>query len=170
MPRLPVGSMVDRIRKAANINEQKYDTSDKERMNNNLVDYSFFAKKVLPQLKALKKAIEQSKSVKTQAIASHKVFLHLTDKYEELNLTAHVEGDTEKMVFGNTKNKDLKMQMDHMVENLKNPFDEMYHWCKGEIYDIQALQTAIAQRDAIEKDIKKVESKKKNAQADLDNV
>ena len=33
--------------------------------------------------------------------------------------------------------------MNHMVENLKNPYDEMYHWIKGEMYDIQALNIAI---------------------------
>lgn len=40
--------------------------------------------------------------------------------------------------------------MNHMIDNLKNPFEDMYHWCKGEIYDLQALQTALASRDAIE--------------------
>ena len=60
--------------------------------------------------------------------------------------------------------------MDHMVDNLKNPFDEMYHWCKGEIYDLQSLCDAIAQRDKIESDQKKLEGKKKNAQSDLDHV
>jgi hypothetical protein len=87
-------------------------------------------------MKALKKVIEQTRAVKHQANASHKVFLHLIDKYEEMNLTNYMEGDTNKMVFGDVKNKDLKAQMDHLVENLKNPFYEMYHWCKGEIYDL----------------------------------
>lgn len=40
--------------------------------------------------------------------------------------------------------------MDHMVENMKNPFEEMYHWCKGEIYDLQSVGDAIAQREKIE--------------------
>jgi len=53
--------------------------------------------------------------------------------------------------------------MDHMVENLKNPFDEMYHWCKGEIYDLQSLLDACILRDKIETDMKKLESKKKSA-------
>jgi hypothetical protein len=38
-----------------------------------------------------------------------------------------------------------------MVENLKNPYDEMYHWIKGEMYDITALSIAIQGRDSIEK-------------------
>jgi hypothetical protein len=33
-----------------------------------------------------------------------------------------------------------------MAENLKNPYDEMYHWIKGEMYDIQSLVTAIESR------------------------
>ena len=60
--------------------------------------------------------------------------------------------------------------MTHMIENLKNPFDEMYFWCKGEIYDLQALQVALQARDAMENTIKKLESKKKNTQADLESV
>jgi hypothetical protein len=52
--------------------------------------------------------------------------------------------------------------MDHLVENLKNPFEEMYYWCKGEIYDLQALMEAVTQRDNIERDIKKMEGKKKD--------
>ena len=60
--------------------------------------------------------------------------------------------------------------MDHMVDNLKNPFEEMYYWCKGEIYDIQAVLEACQIRDSIEKDQKKMENKKKNTQNDLENV
>lgn len=57
-----------------------------------------------------------------------------------------------------------------MIDNLKNPFEEMYHWCKGEIYDMQALCLAVASRDEIDKRLKRLEGKKKNTQADLENV
>ena len=60
--------------------------------------------------------------------------------------------------------------MEHVVENLKNPYEEMYHWCKGEIYDLQSLQDAITSRDNIEKNQKKLESTKRDTQNDLDNV
>lgn len=46
----------------------------------------------------------------------------------------------------------------------------MYHWCKGEIYDLQALVDAVTSREGVEKDQKKLEAKKKNAQADLEHV
>lgn len=121
-------------------------------------------------MKALKKGVESFRSTKTQAIAHYKVFLHLVDKYEELNMNTYIEGNLDKVVFSDPKNKETKDQMDHMVENLKNPFDEMYHWCKGEIYDLQALMSAVTIRDNIEKDQKRMEGKKKNTQNDLDNV
>lgn len=112
-------------------------------------------------MKALKKGVESFRSIKTQAIAHYKVYLHLVDKYEELNMNTYIEGNLDKVVFSDPKNKEIKEQMDHMVENLKNPFDEMYHWCKGEIYDLQALASAVNIRDNVEKDIKRMESKKK---------
>lgn len=67
------------------------------------------------------------------------------------------------MVLGDPSNKDaLKDQMSHMVENLKNPYEEMYHWIKGEMYDIQALCKAIESRDNLENSIRKLEKKKTN--------
>ena len=147
---MPTGSLIDRIRKTLDVNESRYDLTDKERFHNNLVEYTFFAKKVLTQMKQLKKNVETFKTVKNQSITHNKVFFHLVDKYEELNLTQYLDGNLDKIVFLDPKNKELKDQMDHMVDNLKNPFDEMYHWCKGEIYDLQSLCDAIAQRDKIE--------------------
>jgi len=47
--------------------------------------------------------------------------------------------------------------MDHMVENLKNPFEETINWVKGESFDLTALAEAVAARDNIEKNIKKLE-------------
>lgn len=125
------------------MNEQKYDLTDRERLNNILVEFTFFAKKVLPQLKTMKKVVESSRSIKHQSIASYKVFVRLADKYEDLNLNTYFDGDVNEMVFNNPQNQEINEQMGHMVDNLKNPFDEMYHWMKGEIYDIQALAQAV---------------------------
>jgi hypothetical protein len=50
----------DRIRKAGDISEKRYDLTDKERYHNNLIELSFFVKKVLKQMKELKKIIENS--------------------------------------------------------------------------------------------------------------
>jgi hypothetical protein len=60
--------------------------------------------------------------------------------------------------------------MEHMVDNQKNSFDQMYHWCKGEIYDIKAVMNSIIQKETFEGMLRKTEKKKANNEADLDNV
>jgi len=40
----------------------------------------------------------------------------------------------------------------------------MYYWCKGEIYDMQALIECITIREDIEKVLKRMENKKKGVQ------
>jgi seryl-tRNA synthetase len=57
-----------------------------------------------------------------------------------------------------------------MIDNQKNAFDEMYHWCKGEIYDIKAIMAAISQKETLERELKRTETKKSNIQEDLENV
>lgn len=52
-------------------------------------------------------------------------------------MTTYVEGNQKKLVIADPENKDvIKDQMTHMIDNLKNPFNDLYHWCKGEIYDL----------------------------------
>jgi hypothetical protein len=96
--------------------------------------------------------------------------MHLIDKYEELNMRTYVDNNQSKLVFWKEGNKELKSQMDHLVDNLKNPFDEMYNWCKGELYDLHALEDAVVARENLEKAQKKLEQKKRDLQTDLDNV
>ena len=38
----------------------------------------------------------------------------------------------------------LKEAAEKMQDNLKNPYFYLYHWCEGELFDIQAVLTAIA--------------------------
>lgn len=93
------------------------------------------------------------------------------NNYEELNLNVYVENEEEKKVFKNETNQKLfQEQVDNLMNNMNNPFVDLYHWCKGEMYDIQAISDAVVSREGVEKDLKKLETKKKNAQTDLENV
>ena len=118
----------------------------------------------------MKKTIESFKGVKNSSIANYRLFFNLIDKYEELNLNVYMEGNAEHLVMNGTGKAEYKEGVDQMIDTLKNPFAEMYHWCKGEIYDVQALCDAIASRENIEKELKKFESRKKNTVEDLENV
>ena len=129
------------MQKATDINEKKYDLTDKERLHNILVEFSFFAKKVIPQMKTLKKNLNTYRSVKVSTISNVKILQGLFTKYEELNLKNYTDQDEESFVFNNPHSPTpIKDQMEHMADNLKNPFEDMYYWCKAEIYDLQAVQ------------------------------
>lgn len=122
------------MRKGADINERMYDLTERERFNNMIVDCAFVIKKVLPHIKMMKKSIDNFRTTKTAQINNYKILYGILAKYEELNMATY---NHSKLVFTDGETQDvIKDQMVHMIENFKNPFDEMYHWCKGEIYDL----------------------------------
>ena len=87
----------------------------------------------------------------------------MLDKYEELNLENYTEGDKSRMVFGNPENEvNLKEQVSGMCEHLKNPHLNLYHWAKGELFDVEAVNIALSQKDKFKERINKNEKKKKN--------
>ena len=54
----------------------------------------------------MQKEIAYQMNNKSQAIANNKIFLSSLGKYETLNYSNYVEGDTSKMVFNNKDDKD----------------------------------------------------------------
>ena len=99
----------------------------------------------------------------------------MLDKYEELNLSAYVDHTDEKMVLACKEKKDendktMKENVKDTVDSLKNPYFNLYHWCKGEIYDIEAVTRAVDIIDTIKKKIAENERKKRSTQGDLDNI
>ena len=59
-------------------------------------------------MKAFKDMIESSRVVKRISITHTKSFMHLIDKYEELNLKTYFDNNTMKLVFWKESNKELK--------------------------------------------------------------
>ena len=47
-----------------------------------------------------------------------------------------------------------------MCDGLKNPYFNLYHWCKGELFDIDAVAKAIDMRESILQKVGKKEKKK----------
>jgi hypothetical protein len=48
LPRIPTSSMIERLHKATNIDERKYDLSDREKFKSIIIEFSYFVKKALP--------------------------------------------------------------------------------------------------------------------------
>jgi len=43
----------------------------------------------------------------------------------------------------------MKDSVSKLCENLKNPYFNIFHWCKGEVFDIDAINQALALKDKI---------------------
>jgi hypothetical protein len=129
-----------------------------------------FAKKVVPQLKVMKTAIGLYMNNSNKNIGNYKILKSMFEKYEEVNMIQYVDGNTDKLLFGNKSNDTLSSKLDHLTDNLKNPYIDLYHWIKGELYDIQALTMAIKEKDSNDKALKELEKKNVNTKKDLENV
>lgn len=56
--------MIERFRTSLNINESRYDLTEKEAFSNQILDFLSFASKVLPQLKIVKAKLRTLRETK----------------------------------------------------------------------------------------------------------
>ena len=103
--KVPTATQIERMQNATDIRERNYDLTEKERFNNSILDFSLFAKKVLPQLKTMKKTFEGLQQIKTTSIANNKGLYNILNSYEGLNLEIYVDQSEERKLFTNEKNK-----------------------------------------------------------------
>ena len=82
----------------------------------------------------------------------------------------YVDSNASKLIVGDINNTEIKDKMVDMVDQLKNPFNDLYVWVKGEIYDINAMLEAIGARDNLDQMKIKLDQKKRNDQAALDKL
>lgn len=64
----------------------------------------------------------------------------------------------------------MKANIDKFNLGIKNPYFNLFHWVRGEIFDIEAVQEAINHKERSQANILKNEKKKVNTQQNLDNV
>lgn len=126
----------ERLSAAFDIQPHLFDTYQKEKLANTIVEFNMFAKKVVPQLKVMKTAIGLYMNNSNKNIQNYKILKGMFEKYEEVNMIQYVDGNTDKLLFGNKSNDTLSSKLDHLTDNLKNPYIDLYHWIKGELYDI----------------------------------
>ena len=53
---------------------------------------------------------------------------------------------------------------------MKNPYIDLYHWVKGELYDLEAVRDSIKVRAETIENLRKLEAKKSSTQKDLEDV
>uniref|UniRef100_A0A7S3HYU8 Uncharacterized protein n=1 Tax=Favella ehrenbergii TaxID=182087 RepID=A0A7S3HYU8_9SPIT len=91
-------------------------------------------------------------------------------EYEENNLRFYTDNQEDKLVMRNTESNQLLENMRYTVEKLRNPFTDLYHWIKGEIYDLNAFSVAIKERATVQQNIKDIKKKIETTKSDIDSV
>lgn len=171
MPNLTAVQVAERMREALSIEEHLYDPLELDGFEQQCQEFSHFHKQVMPVLKGLLKGVSGYMNATSQGIQDYKQFLHMLDKYEGLNFSNYVDGEESRMVFGNGEaGQDLKTEVSKLSDNLKNPYFNVYHWVKGEIFDIDSIMGAVTCKERIEKSRMAKEKSKKSTQENLDNV
>ena len=56
------------------------------------------------------------------------------------------------------------------MENLRNPFTDLYHWLKGEIYDLSAFSVALTEAKSVQAGVESVIKKIAAAKENIENI
>jgi hypothetical protein len=107
---------------------------------------------------------------KQRSIQAYGEMLKFTDRYENLNMQHYSEMNSNLLVFHNPANEDLRISLHQASMSLRNPYIDLYHWIKGELYDIEAIRNAVKARTETMEKLRALEGKKRDVQKDLEAV
>lgn len=172
MTKLPTSQLIERYRRALQVNEAHYDANERKEFSRQIHEvHSLATTKLLLQMKDLKKRVGRMRETKGQALQGNKRLLKFAQEYEDLNLSCYETGLTERLPFEKAKDKPAVAKATAAFkDNMWNPFDWLYYWCKGEIYDLKSLVGAIDQLAGFEKQLRKTTAKKFETAEDLGNM
>ena len=74
------------------------------------------------------------------------------------------------LVMANPDRAEMKENVAKLSEILRNPYQEMLNWLKGEVMDLQALLEAISHKEGIEGQRNRAEKNKKDNKGSLDKI
>jgi len=74
---------------------------------------------------------------------SYQMFGKFLSDYEELNLTNYLDLNPNGLIFTHANSTRQKEKLEQVNTSLKNPYIELYHYYKGEVFDLCAMNTAV---------------------------
>ena len=162
--------LYERLKEATGTTEDDCDQKEKEQIEAALTELAVFIKKIEPFLKQLKADLAGFLSKKQAVMQCYAGTAKILTDYEDLNLAQYTDLDAHKLVINSPESQNLKESMLHTLENLRNPFTDLYHWVKGELYDLSAMKTLLEQRVKIGARTKELKKKLESTQADIDSI
>jgi hypothetical protein len=152
LPKVSSDSLLERIRYSLRAEEAK-DLESVRSAQETINDFRAFGKRVLATLSQIRDSLRPMAAIKENHINNYSKFsnsggfMDILGKYEDSNLNLYVDHNTAKLIVSDSNNPEIKDRVSEMVGFMKNPFNEMYQWAKGEAYDLSGLMEAIDHRD-----------------------
>ena len=75
-----------------------------------------------------------------------------------------------KLVMNDQDTGNLTESLKHTVDNLRNPFTDLYHWLKGEIYDLSAFTAALTELKAVGAGVDSVTKKIATSKSSVESI
>lgn len=102
-----------------------------------------FFNKIMPMLANKRFLLASIMNNKQNCNRSYQMFGKFMTDYEELNLTNYLDFNTNGLIFTHTDSIKQKEKLEQVTSSLNNPYIEVYHYAKGEVFDLSALHTAV---------------------------
>jgi len=84
-------------------------------------------------------------------------------RYEDMNLQHYTDMNTNELVLTNADNTEVFASLNEVAGKLQNPYIDIYHWAKGELFDLKAITAAVKERNACETKVRDLEKQMKDA-------
>ena len=136
-----------------------------------LAEFMVYVKKSEPFLKKMKNDLGIFLTKKQQVMQNYANSANMLTEYEENNVCYYTDRDPSKLVITSTDTgQNFSEDIRHTIESLRNPFTDLYHWVKGEMYDLEAFTHALNERNYVKAAIETLKKKIISAKADIENV
>jgi len=170
LPPMSTIQLYDRIAAITDLQMETLDLYVRESAHAKINTFNIFLKQVEPILTRIKNDLSKYLMSKQRSIQAYGEMAKFTQRYEELNMTHYSDMNMDKMIFTSAHDSTLRDGIITCTQSLRNPYIDLYHWVKGELYDIEAMRSSLNSRAAVIENLRKLESKRNNTQRDLADV
>lgn len=109
-------------------------TDDEFNQNKTMVSTS------LENIKNFKEFVETTLNSKEKEIENYKCLIGVFRDYEKLSLIEYTNGDEAKLIFGNSKDQELKDKIDDLCTKLQNPYYEIIEGLENDENDLIGMK------------------------------
>ena len=144
---------------------------DRDMLETKLAEFMVYIKKSEPFLKKMKEELALYLTRKQVVMQNYANSSNILTEYEENNLGFYTERDPSKLIISNSDSgTNFSESMRHTIESLRNPFTDLYHWVKGEMYDLAAFTAALTERKSVATAVDSLKKKIISAKNDIEAV